>query len=171
MRPRSDDDFVCAGCIDDPGIGGFIASNAEGNTCSFCGATSRKPIGAPVRGVIESIERCVGGHDEDPANSLGHDSGEGGYQGETYSTDELLRDEIGLDFPNDTDNRLFDAIVEGIDNGLWCQTDPYGMTPTEQLSYSWDSFCQTIKHERRYFFISKRRADRELLDPGEVLES
>jgi hypothetical protein len=171
MRPRFNDEFVCAGCIDDPGIGRFIASNAEEETCGFCGATSSKPIAAPLRGVIEYMEQCIDGHYEDPANSMGHDGGEGGYQGETYSTDELLRDEIGLDFPNDTDSRLFDAIVEGMDNGLWCQTDPYGMTPIEQLSYSWDSFCQTIKHERRYFFLGKRRVNNELLDPDELLGS
>jgi hypothetical protein len=171
MAPTLDDEFVCAACIADPGIAGFIASTAKDDTCTFCGASSKEPIAAPLSSVIEYMERCIGGHYEDPANSLGHDSGEGGYQGETYSTDELLSGELGLDFPNDANNRLFDAIADGFENTLWCQTDPYGMNPIEQLSYSWNEFCKTIRHERRYFFLAKRRSDRELLDPAEVLDS
>src|SRR4029077_16027840 len=53
----------------------------------------------------------------------------------------------------------------------WCKTDPYGMSPSEALSFSWDQFCKTIKYERRYFFLGKKPIDGELLDPSQVLDA
>jgi hypothetical protein len=63
-----------------------------------------------------------------------------------------------------------------MDNELWCETDPYGMSHAQQLQFSWEKFCRIIKHEKRYFFLQKeerrrRPYDDELLAPADVLET
>ena len=162
------DEYVCAACIDDEGIGDFISKNADSHTCSFCGATSAEPIAAPLIDVIDYLQQCIAPYYDDPANELSYDGAEGGYLGETYTTDELFA-EIGLYLPNDENGQLFEALVNGMENDLWCATDPYGMSPVEQLNFSWDAFCELIKHKRRYFFLNEQRADEELFSPAEIL--
>jgi hypothetical protein len=161
-------DFVCAKCIDEEVIQSFIGDNAERKVCSFCGKRSNKSIAAPLKDVAEFIERGISGHYEDPANCLGHDSSEGGYQGTTFSTYELLAYEVGLDFPND-DGRLLQALCNAIETELWCETDPYGMSPEQRLSFSWESFCERIKYQRRYFFLGRIPENGVLSDPSEIL--
>lgn len=105
----------------------------------------------------------------DPANTLPYESAEGGYQGATYSTDEVF-EAVDLDFPNDTDNRLRDAISAGMPNDLWSDAEPFSLSRFEQLNFSWEEFCRLIKHDRRYFFGQvKRRPDSELYRPSEIL--
>jgi hypothetical protein len=164
-----DDEYVCTACINDDGIRSFIEGSAESDTCSFCGATSDDPIAAPVRDVARYMEQCLAPHFEDPANSLPYESAEGGYQGTTYSTQELLCDVIGLDLPNDADGRLLEALVDKMENTLWSDTNPFSLSPVEQLLFSWESFCELIKHKKRYFFLSEKRSDREIFDPAEIL--
>lgn len=171
MQHRHNDEFVCDRCINDIGIASFIEEHAESKACSFCGRRSSRPIAAPLHDVIEYMESCVNGPYEDPANSMAYESAEGGYQGETYSTEELLTEVIDLEFPNDQDGKLLYAISYGFETEIWCEADPYGMSPHEQLSFSWADFCKTIKHERRYFFLKNGSIDRELLDPAQVLDA
>jgi hypothetical protein len=168
-RRWNDDEYVCADCFSDDGLKDFIAGYAESRECSFCGASADEPIAAPMRDVIDHVARCIGQHYDDPANTLPYESAEGGYQGTTYTTDEVF-DEVGLEFPNDSDGSLHDAICDGLENDLWSDADPFGLSPGEQLHFSWDEFCRVIKHERRYFFVqSNGYRGSELFSPAEIL--
>ncbi len=163
-------EYVCPACINDGGVRSFIEGAAESNVCSYCGATSDEPIAAPLEDVVDYMQACLYPHFEDPANSLPYESREGGYQGETFSTFELLVEVIGLDLPNDVNDRLLDAIVDGMENTLWSQTDPFSLSPVERLRFSWENFCELIKHRRRYFFLGEKRHDREIFDPAQTLK-
>jgi hypothetical protein len=164
-------DYVCAGCFSDEGVQDFVAANAVENECDFCGEQSEEPIAAPVDEVADCIARGVAQYYDDPANTLPYESAEGGYQGATYSTDEVFQS-LNLDFPRDKDGSLFDAISSHLGNDLWSDAEPFALSPDEQLSMSWDQFCHLIKHERRYFFLSKKqRKDSELYSPAKVLET
>jgi len=170
MTISSDADHVCSECFSDEGLKEFVAANAQSAECSFCGASAAEAIAAPLDEVIAHIAACIGEHFDDPANTLPYESAEGGYQGTTYTTDEVFAD-IDLDFPNDSDGRLHDAICDGLGNDLWSVAEPFRLTPAEQLRYSWEEFCRVIKHERRYFFAQSRRGeDDELYSPVEVLK-
>jgi hypothetical protein len=163
-------EFVCGDCFNDSGLQDFCASSAQSNKCDFCGSTGAEAIAAPLDEVIDHINACIRMHYDDPANKLPYESAEGGYQGETYSTHEVF-DQLGLDFPRDEGDRLRDAIADGLDNDLWCDTHPFSLTRYEQLHFSWERFCQVIKHERRYFFLNHtKRNDDELFDPEEILK-
>jgi hypothetical protein len=114
-------------------------------------------------------------HFDDPANAgLPYESAEGGYQGATYSTDEVF-DALGLDFPNDNDDRLRNTVSSGMHNDLWSDAAPFALSRYEQLHFSWEKFCRIIKHERRYFFLQKKKKkaryyDEELFAPAEILK-
>ena len=155
MPRHSGDDYVCEKCFNDQGLKDFIVRNAESEECSFCGATAEEPIAAPLDEVINHIATCIAQYYDDPANTLPYESAEGGYQGTTYTTDELFM-EIDLEFPNDSDNRLYDAVCQGLENDLWSDAEPFMLSPGEQLQFSWDEFCRVIKHERRYFFAQSK---------------
>jgi hypothetical protein len=176
MHHYRHDEFVCGQCFSDEGLRDFCTNHAQSNTCDFCGATSAEPIAAPLEEVIAHIRSCVFAIYDDPANAgLAYESAEGGYQGTTYSTDEVF-ESLGLDFPKDKGNRLRDIVEAAMDNELWCETDPYGMSHAQQLQFSWEKFCRIIKHEKRYFFLQKeerrrRPYDDELLAPADVLET
>jgi hypothetical protein len=163
--------FVCTGCFDNEGVQAFVTANSVENECDFCGAKSNEPIAADIDEVGACIARGIAEYYDDPANTLPYESAEGGYQGVTYSMDEVFH-ALDLDFPNDEDDSLRDAISSRLDTDLWSDAEPFALTPDEQLSMSWEQFCEVIKHERRYFFLSKqKRKDSELYSPAEVLKT
>lgn len=175
MHTHHDSEFVCGECFSDEGLQEFCARHAESNECDFCGAAADEPIAAPLDEVIDHIRSCIYAMYDDPANCLGYDSAEGGYLGVTYSTDEVFL-ALELDFPKDKSDRLRDLVEGGLDNDLWCDADPYGMTHAEQLQFSWEKFCRVIKHERRYFFLQEEEKEGrpyhdELLAPAAVLDT
>jgi hypothetical protein len=158
--------YVCPACVDDAALKAFIESEVANEECSFCGATSDEAIAAPLDELISYIQSCISKEYDDPANCLSYCSADGGYLGETFNSHEILY-EIDLELPND-DGSLFSAISHGLSDQLWCRRDPYGMSRTEELSYSWEAFCEIIKHQRRFFFLDESR-ERYLLTPAEVL--
>ncbi len=168
--------FVCGECFQDKALKDFCESYAVSRECSFCNAKSNRPIAAPVIDVIEHINRCIHQHYDNPDNAgLAYESREGGYQGTTYDSWEVL-EELGLDLPQDQDEELLTAIRTGLDSELWCETDPYGLSPEQQLWFSWERFCEVIKHKHRFFFFSvpqstpKYGVD-ELYSPAETLSA
>lgn len=145
------DDHVCGECFNDDGIQNFIVSRAVTNECSFCDAKSDQPIAAPIDDVVDHIKACIERLYEDPINSLTYDTEEDRYFGTTYTTQDLF-EEIGLEFPNDSSGQLSEIVSDGLENSLWCQVNPYSLNAHERLQFSWEEFCRTIKHHRRYFF-------------------
>ncbi|HLY22029.1 MAG TPA: HEPN-associated N-terminal domain-containing protein [bacterium] len=173
--------YVCPNCFGDEELRNFIEGAAAALECDFCGARSDVPIAASLDVVADHIAEYLHLEYTDPADSgLPFDSGEGGYQGTTYSTEELLRDEISLELPRDRDGRLLDALVQEIDRtpasvGFWAEEDPFGLPEQEQLRLSWESFAEFVMHQRRFFF---RHTDlpepewweTELLTPDKLLQ-
>jgi hypothetical protein len=63
---------------------------------------------------------CLARDYNDPDNAgMVHESAEGGYQGQVWDTHEFLQDELAIELPNDDDNKLFDAICDGLGSQLW----------------------------------------------------
>lgn len=63
-----------------------------------------------------------------------------------------------------------DALCDGLGKGRgWCQKDYFSVSDNDRLSLSWDAFCESIKHHRRYFFLHERHDDWELYSPLEIL--
>jgi hypothetical protein len=159
---------VCDDCFADQAIKDLIAGEATQTSCDFCGAESDEPIAASLLEVALYINECLKREYDDAANHLPWESAEGGYQGETSSTRELLEDHLIL--PNDDDVSLMDALANGMSDQVWCRKHPFSLSTDEQLNYSWDDFCNVVKHSRRYFFHEHQRDD-EVLSPLALLEA
>lgn len=163
--------FVCASCFTDEGIKGFIEGALKSNECSFCGTEADEPIAAPFKDVATHINESLYQEYDDAANCMSYVSADGGYQGETWPTYELLMDVIALELPRDEDESLSKALVDRLDDNAWCQRNPYSLTYAQETKFSWKRFCQVVKHQRRYFFCDGDNQDREILSPGELLET
>jgi hypothetical protein len=164
-------EFVCGDCFSDDGLKALISNRVASKRCDFCGKKSRQLIAARLDDVIDHIDRSIRPHYDDPSNAgLVYESREGGWQGTTYTTDEVF-EAVDLDFPNDVNDKLREAISDGLENDLWSDAEPYRLSPDEQLRFSWEHFCAVTKHKLRYFFAQHESDDDdEIYSPIRVLE-
>jgi hypothetical protein len=164
-------EFVCDRCFSDEALQEFVSGIANSKKCDFCGRVSRKPIAAPFDDVAERISECISRYYDDPGNAgMSWESAEGGYQGITYDTFEIF-EQMELDFPNKDGDRLREEMAFAMPNDLWSENEPYRLSEDQQLQFSWDSFCEMIKHKLRYFFAQTTRdEDDEIFSPSQILK-
>ena len=62
-----------------------------------------------------------------------------------------------------------EALCDGLGDRAWCRKHPFSLTDDEKLNFSWDDFCELIKHRCRYFFLNEERDDQELYSPLALL--
>ena len=161
--------YVCPDCFDDDGLREFVQENAVAEECSFCGVRGDGPIAAEISNVLAHIRECIEQEYDDAANCLPYESAEGGYIGEHWDSYELLTDQIQLVLPRDQDNKLFDAILDSLEDIVWCKAHPFSLDHYQLARFSWSEFCRVVKHERRFFFIDYAVEDEETLTPGRLL--
>lgn len=163
--------YVCTECIPERGIRDFIEGNRTSKECSYCDAKSTSPIAADLDDVADYINSCIAEEYDDAVNHLFYDSGEGGYQGEHCDTYDLLVEETELDLPKDGSGELLFALIERLPDKAWCDVAPYTLDDNQIAQYSWEHFCNVIRHQRRFFFSSSTHPyDREIYSPGKLLE-
>ena len=164
------DGYVCIFCVEDGGLRGFIESKAYAKTCTFCGAESTDPIAVSLSEILPYISECLSSEYDAAEEWLPYESAEGGYIGQVWTTRELLEEHLGGDLPNDDDGILMDALCNGLEDGrLWCEKDYFSLSHDAKLYFSWDAFCELIKHRRRYFFLRETFDDEELYSPLEIV--
>ncbi len=144
--------WVCKECFEDYALQQFIEENADHEECSFCGTENEEPIAAPLEEVARFIHTRLCHFYDDAAEWLRYETAEGGYQGTTYDTWDILEDVVEL--PQDDDGSLFQALVDAVGDRTWCEARPYALREHESLIWNWKYFCDYIKHERRFFFMS-----------------
>ena len=169
---RNQSECVCRYCIDEGALSEFIGAHAEHTHCSFCDETDEEPISILVSELIAYMLECIRTEYDDAANWLSYASREGGYQGVTYDGFDLIADKIEIGFPRDRRDRLFQRIVEGLSDQVWCESNPFGLNPKQAVEYSWEDFSRIVKHERRYYFgsVVKGSTDPESLAPADLLD-
>ncbi len=145
------DGVVCAACFDDPAIVQFI-TDADGEAgCTYCEHFDAPTIPLDELGTFMR-ERLL----EFYSLSIEHlmyVSAEGGYQGNTWSTWELLEEHVALSFPRAEDTQLVQALAEAIEpDEPWCEYDPAVLDPDESMLMDWGRFCDLVKYRRRFFF-------------------
>jgi hypothetical protein len=119
---------------------------------------------------VQRIFEGISSRYEDAANGVGWDEGE--YVGaNTWDTYDLLREV--LDLGDDVSENLFTDIIDALPQRTWSEIDPYGPRGHEVLRWSWETFQETVKHSRRYFFSEPLTGhdlrDEEVL-PSELLK-
>jgi len=142
---------VCYNCFSDYAIQNFIKEIAGENTCDYCGSKSDDYVAAEIDEVIKFIMQGVATEYGDPDDEgMSYDSDEGGYQGTTYTTDEIFYDEIESATNNED---LAEDIHNSLVNKTWCQKNHYFLTPAKALIFNWRQFSEQVKHRTRYIFF------------------
>ncbi len=163
-----EDAYVCAACFEDEALKGFVEGEAAARTCTFCGTGSDEPIAAPLVEVLLYIKESLDREYDVAENKLPRDEGE--YIGQVWTTQELLAYHLGLKLPNDKDGTLMDALCDGLGDRLWCDKHPFSLSDDQRLTFSWNEFCELIKHRCRYFFLREEHDDDELYSPLTLLK-
>ncbi|NCT81661.1 MAG: RES family NAD+ phosphorylase [Comamonadaceae bacterium] len=160
---------VCSNCIGDADLRRWIRAQDGARGCDFC-RRSDAPT-ADLERFSDHVESCLRRWWSLAIDELPYDSSEGGYQGsrlyDTYDVLEMAR----LDFPRDRNDRLRDALVGLLPEETWCEYDWLSLDVDEALRSSWDEFCETIKHKRRFFFHRTGRDDRDSYTPASLLSA
>jgi hypothetical protein len=94
------------------------------------------------------MRQCIAVEYEDAAEMVAWDEGE--YVASTMTTEELLRDEIGLEAPNE---EAFSYFVTHLPDYAWVDVDYYSLHPRQTLMYGWERFAHAVKHRTRYLFF------------------
>lgn len=158
---------VCSSCFEDSDLRSWIRNCGGPRGCHACGRSDSPTC--RLSDVCNFIESCLRQYWSLAVDDLPYDSGEGGYQAVTWSTLELLLDQVELSLPRDTDDRLLDALLDCLPDELWCEYDWLTLDHDVALKTSWDRFCTTIKHKRRFFFHSTGRDDSDSYTPASLL--
>lgn len=151
-----EDRDLCVRCFDDDDLKDFIRGFETKGKCSFC--NSRNVAIAPLREMATHLHGFMEANYSKAANDLPYESREGGYQAMTYTTWEVLIENIGVPLQGVAEVELGDALAEAIGEDVWCAYDWTALDLDESLKYSWDRFCETVKHHRRFFFQGAGRS-------------
>lgn len=142
---------ACRHCLDETGLEQFVADNLVGQRCDYCGQMTDALSSANVGDLVRYILVCVEQDWTDADHALPKDDETGAWLlGSPVDTSSLL-EHLGLGEPGED---LFDDLVGAMPDRSWCRIDPLRSTPHESITASWRLFCQIIKHERRFFFLS-----------------
>lgn len=146
-----DDDNICLRCISDPFLRQMIKDGASEAECTFCGWRRRNGHNSiPFNDFMSTYAGAVFQYYAHAENeSMAWDGEDQEYVGTTYDTWDLVKDVIGE--PSDRED-VVQAIIDSLGHHVWCEKSPYSLTGAELYEHSWEGFCNTVKHETRYFF-------------------
>lgn len=162
------DGEVCADCVTDHALAGWIRANATSNVCTFCGSKSASPKAASFDDFVGFVLDGVGFDWNEPTSEgISYISREGGWQAPLSETWEVLG---GLEISESQD--VLDALADAIDNEAWVERDFYWGSDSQRLTWGWQSFKDYTKHHTRFFFLHRRDDgyDDGELTPGELLD-
>lgn len=107
----------------------------------------------PLNGMADYLERLINANYSTAIEELPYESREGGYHGSsTFTTWEVLIENMGVPLTGRGEEELGNALATQIGEEIWCSPNWTSLDPDDSLRFSWDQFCDTIKHRRRYFF-------------------
>jgi hypothetical protein len=162
---------VCSDCFDDDDLKRWIHQHSVCGICDACGKAEVRV--SELSDLCSYIESCLSRYWGFAVEQLPFETAEGGYQGTTWTTEEILFEEAELSLPNDSDDRLRNALIFRLIDETWCDWDWLTLDEDQALKSSWDRFCRTVKHSRRFFFYLDKgdEDDRDSFTPSTLLRS
>ena len=153
---------VCEQCVGDEALKEFVRDHLEATECSFCDRSSDKPIATDVDGVLRHISVALQRYYTDPLEILYFDGeSDSGFAGPEPDYVEDLIEEDALGCP-----RFAEFVHRQFGDSTWVKIEPYVLTEREALSFSWEAFSRTVKHETRFLFALSNPRKEEFPDPG-----
>jgi hypothetical protein len=144
------DGYVCSDCVEDEFLKDIIRENVCQRECDYCGRRTRSHSAAPVSELMETISDTVYHFYNDPSDAgIPYESREGGWLIKPIDTREMLEPLL------ECNEQLFDDIASAFVCDGWVKTAGgtwLGEHSHKLMTYSWESFVDTVKHKARYFF-------------------
>jgi hypothetical protein len=138
------DNQICSRCISDPYLKAVIKdSAADDSPCTFCG---RRPS-VELDDVMEIIGNTVADYYNRAVNEAPYETAEGGYQGVTYDTFDVLADIVGDISRRD---EVIDAIRESFDDDIWVERNMFSLNGVQKYIASWERFGDAVKYEAQH---------------------
>lgn len=159
---------VCSSCFEDQDLRAWIRGANGPRGCDACGGFDSPTC--KLKDICAYIQSCLQKYWGFAVNQLPYESAEGGYLGTTWTTHELLVDEVGLSLPRDRGDRLFYALLSELTDETWCEYDWLTLDEDVALRTSWERFCQTVKYKRRFFFHTDGTDDRDSYTAASLLD-
>lgn len=161
--------YVCSSCFEDEDLRAWIREANGPRGCDACGGFDSPTC--KLEDICQYLQSCLEKYWGFAVNQLPYESAEGGYLGTTWTTYELLVEEIGLSLPRDSDDRLLYALIGGLTDEIWCEYDWLTLDEDVALRTSWERFCETVKHKRRFFFHTIGTDDRDSYTAASLLHA
>ena len=150
LREEYSDTRICRECVEEPDLRDYIAAADGEPGCSFCNEDD-----APTCAFLEfmaHVRACIDGEYDSAANWLPWEGREGGWQaGRVWDTWDLIVDELEIGFAREGSDGLVSAMADFLGHDDWCEVDPFGEGPLDNLRLRWRQFCELIKHRSRFF--------------------
>lgn len=159
---------VCSSCFSDPDLRTWVREHDGPRGCDACRGSDSPTV--EFHKLVNHIEQCIGRYYGRAVEQLGYCSAEGGYLGEHWDSWNML-DRVGLTLPRDDTGRLYSAIASTMMDEPWCDFDVGALDLDHALWSSWEFFCQTVKHKRRFFFHASGRDDQDSFTPASLLSN
>lgn len=158
--------FICSSCFSNNDLRAWIREHDGPRGCDACGKFDSSTVA--FHKVVNRIEQCISRYYGRAVDQLGYCSAEGGYLGQHWDSWDML-DKVGLTLPRDHTGNLYSAIAGAMTDEPWCDFDVGALDLDRALWSSWESFCQTVKHKRRFFFHASGRDDQDSFTPASLL--
>ncbi len=136
---------VCSRHFEDKTLHNYVTRHGELGECDYCNDGKERKV-VDISDLGEFMQDCLFQVYDDAANWLPYDSREGGYQGVTYETRELIEEYLD----GNIDENVFTDLNYEIDDVAWCDYDPYGERHDELLMQDWENFKTMIQHKQRF---------------------
>lgn len=159
---------VCFSCFSNQDLRDWIREHDGPRGCSFCGKYDSSTV--EFHKLVSRIEECLRRYYGRAVDQLGYCTEEGGYLGEHWDSWDML-DLIGLELPRDDDSSLNTAIASDMTDEPWCDYDAGALNLDDALWSSWENFCQTVKHRRRFFFHNSGSDSHDSFTPASLLST
>lgn len=159
---------VCSSCFGDEDLRAWIRVQNGVRGCDACLKFDSPTL--EFDKVALRVEECLKRYYGRAVDQLGYCSAEGGYLGTHWDSWDML-DKIGFDLPRDKKGRLFSAIASAMMDEEWCDFDVGALGPDKALWNSWEDFCLTVKHKRRFFFHATGIDNHDSYTPASLLTS
>jgi len=156
---------VCSTCVDDLDLKKRVIKNGIIKTCSYCNKRRKCfEVDDIIEIIIEAIKEYY-----DELNTVGvpWSSDEEGNATSVLDTDEVLN-EIG--YP-DNNVDLRSDICDAFRDRQWTRVTDYFPQESIKLKYSWDTFANITKYERRYTFLGFKDSDYSEFIPKVLLKA
>jgi hypothetical protein len=143
--------------------------NANADHCDYCGRKWKRTRAIELEDLLSFMRDRIEVEYEDAANSVGFDSGEGGYQLPTMDGYQLL-DEFGIGW--DLDNsKLRDDLAAEFSDTPWVHKYPYSLTEEQARRIGWQDFADLVKHRVRFLLFPTKNdgLDPEVTAPADML--